>query len=257
VSRTYTRELYQADLARLDALRASSAPGLRETLAAAVIADAELVPAPTSGVQRRRDTAPGGFVAAPAALTIPATPAALRAAGLGLRPSARGALRCHWLAVVLAIAAALLGTPGCIWEPPPTERPTAFWPADAELADAALAAAARIEAATGVQITVAHDPQGAVPIVWAGAAPDREWWGQATHTTRGAPIVLIAEQTPPPLRATLVLHELLHTLGARHVASGAGVLSPEIWKAFALTAADLESICSEAACERFEPEASE
>ena len=91
--RTYTIEAYRRDLERLDELRASSAPGLTATLASALTADAELAPPVSMVVPRRRDTAPGGFVAQPAALTIPASPAALRAAGLGPRPSARGGAR--------------------------------------------------------------------------------------------------------------------------------------------------------------------
>lgn len=87
--RTYTIDDYRRDLARLDALRRSDAPGVSTLLAERVIADAELVPpsAPPESGPRRRDTSPGGFVAVPS--TIPAGPAALRAAGLGPRPNGR------------------------------------------------------------------------------------------------------------------------------------------------------------------------
>lgn len=101
--RTYTLDQYRRDVASLP-----PAPGLRQTLAAAVIADAELAPAsvpPASGVQTRRPTLLG--VAAPppvvgerwaataavlrelATPEPPASDACLRAAGLTPRPSGR------------------------------------------------------------------------------------------------------------------------------------------------------------------------
>lgn len=95
----YTVDRYRADLARLDALRASEAPGVRETLAAAVVADAAPPSAPpASGVVRRATVigvAPPSVVGdrwpATAALlrelTLPpASAACLRAASLGPRP---------------------------------------------------------------------------------------------------------------------------------------------------------------------------
>jgi hypothetical protein len=105
----YTVDRYRADLAALDALRASEAPGVRETLAAAVIGDADLDAPPASGVRVRRDTLPG--VAVPPVISDrwavtavvlreltgpelpPVTPAVLRAAGLTPRPTARGGAR--------------------------------------------------------------------------------------------------------------------------------------------------------------------
>lgn len=55
-------------------------------------------------------------------------------------------------------------------------------------------------------------------------------------------------------QATTVLHEMLHALGVEHGPEGSGVMSPHIGGHIALSAVDLEALCSVQECTHFEPE---
>lgn len=127
------------------------------------------------------------------------------------------------------------------------------WPADPELRAWVLTVAPRIEAATGLVVAVSDSFDG-VPMFWSSIG-EGSWFG-LTHDGPGhADWVAIEPGTPLELRETVVLHELLHALGAPHVGTGEGVLSPEVWAQFRITAADLESVCSVRECTTFSPEA--
>ncbi len=129
------------------------------------------------------------------------------------------------------------------------------WPADAELRAWVRLVAPRIYAATGLRVE-ASDEASSVPLFWAASGvSEGGWLGHAhlTHTAGGdlEPEWLALDPTSAPeLRGAIVLHELLHALGAEHVGVGEGVLSPELWtgRAWPLTSADLESVCAAADC---------
>jgi hypothetical protein len=127
------------------------------------------------------------------------------------------------------------------------------WAADARLEAFVRVCAGRIAAATGLLVVTTSEEVDGVPIFWAGR-DDVDWWGIAHFDEGGADYLAIHSDTPDELLETVVLHELLHTLGAGHVGSGEGVMSPEIWEAFQLTVADLESVCAEQHCLAFVPE---
>lgn len=264
--RTYTLTDYRRDLARLDDLRRSEAPGLSSLLAERLIADAELSPpsAPPESGPRRRQTPAGGFVAQRS--TIPAGPAALRAAGLTPRPCGR--LRCSALAVALAVLALLLNGTGCqTFGSEPDEGGASpelvLWANDPVLREHAEAARTRLEGAAGVSFGIVETPDeadGIVPLVWfdrpdSGDGSDlqgREW-----HRA-GDPVWLdVALETPAEILETVVLHEIMHALGAEHIGTGEGVLSPETWtgREWPITNADLEALCSARRCSRFSAEA--
>jgi hypothetical protein len=122
-----------------------------------------------------------------------------------------------------------------------------------ELQDYALAAADRVRAATGLEIVVTTDPMvPAIPLFWTTQG-EGEWYGMA-HGSTASQWLGVDLNTPMALRPTVVLHEILHGLGAEHVGGGEGVLSPEVFEVFALTTADLESVCAVRACSTFETE---
>jgi hypothetical protein len=119
------------------------------------------------------------------------------------------------------------------------------------IAHLAQTAADRLRAATGIDVLVTDEPfaPGAVPMFWTTQG-EGEWFG-VTHADGANKWLSIDEHTPEALLDTVVLHEVLHALGAEHVGTGEGVLSPEIFAAFTLTTADLESVCAVAACTSF------
>lgn len=132
------------------------------------------------------------------------------------------------------------------------------WPADLELRLWVETVAPRIEAATGLRV-VASDDYSGVPLFWSDAGSDDGWQGLAHSDAWGRPTWLAIELgTPVAIREAVVLHELLHALGAEHVETGEGVMSPELWGQsddWPLTSADLESLCAGASCAAFTPEA--
>ncbi len=251
--RKYTLERYRADIAALD-MRHRDAPALRQLLDEQVTADLELPP--VSAVVRRPTLLGGIVAAATEATALPVTAAVLRAMGLTQRPSS-GRLRCGLLPVLLAVAAVAFGA-GCAAaaEPPGTPALT-VWAGDAELAAAADAAADRLERATGVVVAVADECVG-VPVLWeVPARMGAGTWGETRYDRAGMPTdIAIAAGVPPARLEQVVLHELMHALGAiDHIEQGAGVLSLVSDRAYLLTAADLEAVCAVAPCTAFVPEA--
>jgi hypothetical protein len=133
----------------------------------------------------------------------------------------------------------------------------AVWPADAELRDLLLAVAPRIERATGLVVTTTEDTNAGPPLFWATRRTDDDkGWLGLTHVDdeRRPEWLAIDPRGPVAVRETVVLHEVLHALGADHVRTGEGVLSPEIWDAFPITEADLEALCAVRDCPTFAPE---
>lgn len=252
--RQYTLDDYKRDLAALD-LRHHDAPALRQLLDEQVTASLELPP--VSAVVRR-PTLLGGLCATVAESAKPVTAAVLRAVGLTPRPSGR--LRCGFLPVLLAVAAALFSA--CSPEPyvlsaEPGEPDLTVWAEDDELATAAVSAAVRLKRATGLVVAVAGECLG-VPVLWeVPARMGAGTWGETRYDRAGMPtdIAIAAGVVPPARLETVVLRELMHALGViKHVDQDAGVLSPKAERPYPLTAADLESVCSVRACPVFVPE---
>jgi hypothetical protein len=247
--RKYTIEQYRADLAALD-LRHHDAPALRRLLDEQITASLELPP--VSAVVRR-PTLLGGLIACAAESAKPVSAAVLRAVGLSPRPSGR--LRCGLLPVLLAVAAVLLA--GCAGEitTPTTDRDDGaalhVWPANNELRVHALGAADRILFATGLVVVVDETPTpGAVPLFWsdvpngdAGLCVDLE----------SPDMLLVSPGAPPRAVDNIVLHEILHGIGAQHVREPGNVLSQGLGGdgAERLTAADLEAVCAVRECSAF------
>lgn len=129
------------------------------------------------------------------------------------------------------------------------------WPADAELRAWALTVAPRLKAATGLVLEVDDGSHtDALPLFWSPRGSDEGWLGHM-HVGEVADWIAVDPATPMHLREAVVLHEVLHALGAEHVASGEGVLSPELWVregvshgGWPLTDADLEQVCVKAQC---------
>jgi hypothetical protein len=128
--------------------------------------------------------------------------------------------------------------------------PLRVWAADAALASCVDDAAGRLERATGLRVELTDNPDGAVPIFRANRG---EWLG-ARHVDPRTDWLAIDVSTPEWLENTVVLHEVMHALGAGHVASGAGVMSPQIWDAFPITETDLVELCAHAPCRIMVPE---
>lgn len=132
------------------------------------------------------------------------------------------------------------------------------WPADAELRAWVLTVAPRIERATGLVVAVVDGEQttsDCVPMFWSTRGADEGW--QGIMHDGDSDFVALEASTPMHVREAVVLHEVLHALGAGHVATGEGVLSPEIWErpeGWPLTTADLTSVCAAQDCSRFVPE---
>lgn len=133
------------------------------------------------------------------------------------------------------------------------------WPADDALRGMARAAAARIERATGLVVAVSDGAtDDSVPLFCADS--DGEWQGLTHVRSDGSPSWLMLDpSTPEAVHAAVVLHEILHALGAHdHVEHGTGVMSQEIWvrpEGWQITAPDLDLLCAAAPCIRFAPEA--
>jgi hypothetical protein len=170
------------------------------------------------------------------------------------------------LAAAALVAAALLCGSGCgvpseltdVGEGTPASVALAapdlsVWAADTELWAWVQTVAPRIERATGLRVAVA-DASGPreVPMFWSGRGESEGWLGLC-----GGDWIALDPGTPMAVREAVVLHEVLHALGAAHVGTGAGVLSPELWErpeGWPLTSADLEAVCSVRDCSAFVPE---
>jgi hypothetical protein len=188
----------------------------------------------------------------------------LRAVGLAPRPSGR--LRCGLLPVLLAVTAVLLTAPGC-GQPPADGAPDwganaaavtapapdlAVWAGDSELASWGTIASDRIAAATGLRVTVSEENFDGVPMFWSTGIEDDGWWGVCHDGATDW--IAVTPHTPLELRQTVVLHEMLHALGAVHIDVGLGVMSPQIWQPETLTEADIDSLCGVNDCTAFAPE---
>lgn len=141
------------------------------------------------------------------------------------------------------------------------------WAHDARLEAAARAAAARIERASGLVVTVnAEGTLGpAIPMFFSESGRDEGkdggWFGASMVPGSGANWVAIsidvvnAPDVGDHTRLEgVVEHELLHQLGAPHLPAGVQGILSDPPQAYDLTTADLELLCSIAACTRFVPE---
>lgn len=160
-------------------------------------------------------------------------------------------------ATKLLIALSLLGTAACSGsidagnpqlEPKSAEIMPAnsgldvtlhVWSHEAYLRELATSAAARIRVATGIVVAVAPTPltSNAVELRWTNDYVEHfngRWMGA----------LQLSITLPEPAREPVLVHELLHALGAEHVEQGAGILSPSGWAEGFLTTADLESVCA-------------
>jgi hypothetical protein len=126
------------------------------------------------------------------------------------------------------------------------ERPRFYWSEDAETRGALVRVLTRLNAATGLELAVALDPDAVLVTVLD--LPDGVLGYASDH------IELDASLTGIQFEATL-LHEVGHTQGAHHLGDGAGVMSRCIGESnVLLTDADLIQICSGAPCTTFVPE---
>jgi hypothetical protein len=167
---------------------------------------------------------------------------------------------------MLKVAAllALVSLPACASvvadeAPTFTTSPVVIFAATADLAAHTQSAADRIFAATGIEVLVTNDPNApSIPMFWTtqgegdwfGVTHISDNWFGPLHVSDGTWIG-IDMGTPGDLIGTVVLHEVLHALGAEHVGTGEGVLSPEVFAAFPITKADLESVCAVRSCTAF------
>ncbi len=154
---------------------------------------------------------------------------------------------------MLLVAIALLSACAAGGDPPPSDRGALtpvlrVWAHDPELEIYARLAAERIRAASGVviRVNVPGTSLVATPIFWTEQHDD-EWSGYCV----GHWIAIDTRAGDP---TTTVLHEMLHRAGADHVAPGEGVMSENLLPDACLTAADLVSLCVDAACSTFAPE---
>jgi hypothetical protein len=141
------------------------------------------------------------------------------------------------------------------------DRPAmSVWAADHELFSWATMAAERIETATGVRVSVSETNYDATPLFWSSGIAESGWAGYAQGTVAdpdGGQWVGISPHVRLEDRATAVLHELLHELGAQHVKDGEGIMARAL-NAIpgdrVLTEADLQSLCRIKHCSVFQPE---
>lgn len=130
---------------------------------------------------------------------------------------------------------------------------------DPELFAAALIAADRVHAASGVYVRVnapaSERAERTVPITWANVAPVSSGRYAPGAGEDGA--IVVASDAPGWAVPVVVLHELLHALGAGHTAPGTGILTEAFPGAGALlTSEALEALCAGGApCAWMRPEA--
>lgn len=133
-----------------------------------------------------------------------------------------------------------------------------LWCADAELeAWVRDEVAPRILAASGLIVAVTnHTADADAPVFWV----DREdwaadgWWGLAHMPGEQPDYIAIGEGVPGYMIGTVLVHEVLHALGAHHVGQGLGIMSPQAAEPFPITEADLEALCVVRDCPTFQPE---
>lgn len=126
------------------------------------------------------------------------------------------------------------------------------WVADDDLAQLAGDAAFRIESASGLIVAIGDGPD-AIPAMWSDTGDGMLGWH---HVRDRSEWIAIDEAVSDELVAAVVLHELLHALGADHVEQDAGVLSPALssQREWRITNTDLEELCAVQDCSRFAPE---
>ncbi len=178
-----------------------------------------------------------------------------------------GASRC---ARLLALGTTLAGCYAGPAAPAPQERlpaqaplaapapALAVWAHTPELERAAHAAAGRLLAATGLVVQVnAGELWSALPLFESSAVLEQGWWGFASVDGW----IGIAPGVPAHALESVVLHELLHALGAEHLPDGAttadGVMAADSTAGTdqpRLSTADLELLCAVQHCTTFAPE---
>lgn len=155
---------------------------------------------------------------------------------------------------LLAACSSTLSDPAPTWEEPaPPPDTIRVWSADHELYSWATMAAARILVATGVQAVVSETDYTGAPLFWSSGLDEQGWAGYAEADVW----VGISPHVALEDREVVVLHELLHHLGAAHVPDQGGVMASSLGaipEERVLTAADLASLCENAACKWLQPE---
>ena len=106
----------------------------------------------------------------------------------------------------------------------------------------------RVVAASGVDVVYGRG-HGAVE--FRRGATDADVSGVWNPITRE--VTLSRRLRPGTGLDTVTLHELMHALGAGHVAQGDGVMSPDPDTRL-ITSADLDTLCASAECTRYAPE---
>jgi hypothetical protein len=161
-------------------------------------------------------------------------------------------------ALGLVLAVLIAGCAGEITSPPTMARDDGaalhVWPADAELRVLALGAADRILFATGLVVVVDETPTaGATPLFWSDVPGDLLGFCVGVGA---ADMLLVSPTAPRRALDNIVLHEVLHALGAQHVAEPGQIMSEGLGPdgAEQLTAGDLEAVCSVRDCDVFAPE---
>jgi hypothetical protein len=129
-----------------------------------------------------------------------------------------------------------------------------LWAHDPELEELADQAALRIEAASGLTVAVNDEMVDAMPMFWSESGVG--YW-QGLRTRHKYEYIAIATDTNRDYIGTVVLHEMMHALGAEHLDATYRdmLMSPNTGGNYPIRTADLEALCSVAACRHFAPEA--
>ena len=127
-----------------------------------------------------------------------------------------------------------------------------LWPSTVELYDMLLKAQRRIYDASSIRVVI--DTRMLTPDNAAVVFADQELMGDYAGFYKGQWIP-ISKSVTPNIVADLVLHEVMHTLGAAHVTQNTGLMSSNVnGNNPYLTTADLESLCKAQACQWMIPE---
>lgn len=109
----------------------------------------------------------------------------------------------------------------------------------------------RLLEASGLGVELS--PGDGAPLVLGPPEPEPdEWYGSFRDGVLTLSIDSLDAYAENP--SGVLLHEIMHGHGAKHVEQGAGLMSPRLSGAELLTSADLESLCTRAPCTTFQPE---